>query len=256
MSKSQFAAGRKAVGICDRCGWTWRLVKLRKETVNLTPHNLLVCPDCWDPDHPQNMAGRIDYMDPQALRNPRTDTSTGSDLIDLYNTQVYTWEFDTYELGREEDFNNTFDWAGIGSSTVTWNTTGSSGAENGTATLVTAGADEGMDRIIPAQFSIEFNFDSNLYDVCRIRMRVVAESNPVDWEGTFAWRRSFDSQTSKEIQLPRPGAVGGMGDQWFILEYDLAADPTWSSKIKGVRFTPYSAAGNTVEIDYIRLEKK
>ena len=36
---------------------------------------LLVCEECWDPDHPQNHLGREPVNDPQALRNPRPDKS-------------------------------------------------------------------------------------------------------------------------------------------------------------------------------------
>ena len=38
-------------------------------------YELLVCPTCWDPDQPQLMLGTFPVDDPQALRNPRPDTS-------------------------------------------------------------------------------------------------------------------------------------------------------------------------------------
>ena len=66
-----FAKGSKAFGFCDRCGFRYNLKELKSETVNLISTNLLVCPECWDPDQPQNMLGRIPVDDPQALRNPR-----------------------------------------------------------------------------------------------------------------------------------------------------------------------------------------
>lgn len=70
-----FAAGKKAFGFCDRCGFRAPLGKLRNETVRGKPKHNLVCPSCWDPDHPQNWQGTQDMSDPQALRNPRPDTS-------------------------------------------------------------------------------------------------------------------------------------------------------------------------------------
>ena len=71
----QFASGKRALGICDRCGQTYKLKKLHKETVNLVQTNLKVCPECWDGDHPQNQLGRYPVFDPQALEESRSDSS-------------------------------------------------------------------------------------------------------------------------------------------------------------------------------------
>jgi len=35
----------------------------------------MVCPTCWDPDHPQLQLGMYPVEDPQALRNPRPDNT-------------------------------------------------------------------------------------------------------------------------------------------------------------------------------------
>jgi hypothetical protein len=37
--------------------------------------NILVCPTCWEPDQPQLQLGMYPVDDPQALRNPRPDTT-------------------------------------------------------------------------------------------------------------------------------------------------------------------------------------
>jgi hypothetical protein len=37
--------------------------------------NLLVCPECWEPDQPQLSLGLYPVSDPQAVRNPRPDLS-------------------------------------------------------------------------------------------------------------------------------------------------------------------------------------
>ena len=34
-----------------------------------------MCPECWNPDQPQNMQGMYPVDDPQAVQNPRPDTS-------------------------------------------------------------------------------------------------------------------------------------------------------------------------------------
>lgn len=76
---AKFAIGKHALGICDRCGGTYLLSELRGERVKRKPVNNLVCDECYDPDHPQNMYGEKSPQDAEALRNPRPDTATGRD---------------------------------------------------------------------------------------------------------------------------------------------------------------------------------
>jgi hypothetical protein len=72
---NRFAAGKKAISECDRCGQRFRLNLLKTEIIKTKKYNLLVCPECWDPDHPQLQLGMFPVDDPQALRNPRPDRS-------------------------------------------------------------------------------------------------------------------------------------------------------------------------------------
>jgi hypothetical protein len=72
---NRFASNKKAIGVCDRCGFGFRLRTLRTLIVKTKPVNVLVCRECWDPDHPQLQLGMYPVDDPQALRNPRRDTS-------------------------------------------------------------------------------------------------------------------------------------------------------------------------------------
>lgn len=72
---SRFASGKKAIGLCDRCGFQFKLKELRTIVVKTKNVNLLVCSECWEPDHPQLLLGMYPVDDPQALRNPRPDTS-------------------------------------------------------------------------------------------------------------------------------------------------------------------------------------
>jgi hypothetical protein len=72
---NRFAAGKKAIAMCDRCGQQFKLKTLREEVIKTKRFNLLVCEECWDPDHPQLQLGMYPVDDPQALRNPRTDTT-------------------------------------------------------------------------------------------------------------------------------------------------------------------------------------
>jgi hypothetical protein len=72
---NRFASGKKAIAMCDRCGQQYLLKKLKTEVIKQRKYQLLVCPECWDPDQPQLMLGTFPVDDPQALRNPRKDTT-------------------------------------------------------------------------------------------------------------------------------------------------------------------------------------
>jgi hypothetical protein len=72
---SRFASNKIAIAICDRCGFRFRLRELRELVVKTKKVNLLVCSECWEPDHPQLQLGMYPVDDPQALRNPRPDNT-------------------------------------------------------------------------------------------------------------------------------------------------------------------------------------
>ena len=75
---NKFASNKQAVAMCDRCGQRFKLKKLKVEKVRGRETNLKVCPSCYDQDHPQNKLGDVLVTDPQAIRNPRPDTSLGT----------------------------------------------------------------------------------------------------------------------------------------------------------------------------------
>jgi len=70
---NRFASGKNSIAECDRCGQRYKLKQLKKEIIKLKTYNLMVCPECWDPDHPQLQLGMFPVDDPQAVRNPRHD---------------------------------------------------------------------------------------------------------------------------------------------------------------------------------------
>jgi hypothetical protein len=72
---NRFASGKNAIAECDRCGQRFKLKILKTEIIKTKEYNLMVCPPCWDPDHPQLQLGMYPVDDPQALRNPRPDRS-------------------------------------------------------------------------------------------------------------------------------------------------------------------------------------
>jgi len=75
---NRFASGRIALASCDRCGRTYKLRELSKETVKGNLINIKVCNECFDPDHPQLHLGSFPVDDPQALRDPRQDSGLTS----------------------------------------------------------------------------------------------------------------------------------------------------------------------------------
>jgi hypothetical protein len=72
---NRFSSGKNSIAECDRCGFRFKLTNLRKEVVKTKIKNTLVCPSCYDPDQPQLMLGMYPVDDPQAVRNPRRDTT-------------------------------------------------------------------------------------------------------------------------------------------------------------------------------------
>jgi len=72
---NQFSSGKYAIAQCDRCGFRFKLSVLRKEIIKTKKYDLKVCPECWDPDHPQLQLGMYPVEDPQAVREPRPDTT-------------------------------------------------------------------------------------------------------------------------------------------------------------------------------------
>lgn len=73
-----YAKGTYALGICDRCGATFKLNELRYEVVLRKRTGLRVCSDCNDPDHPQLFTHELRVLDdPKPLKDPRPDYSNG-----------------------------------------------------------------------------------------------------------------------------------------------------------------------------------
>jgi hypothetical protein len=72
---NRFASGKKAIAICDRCGFQFRLKELKALVIKTKSVNIIVCNECWEPDQPQLQLGMYPVDDPQGLRNPRPDSS-------------------------------------------------------------------------------------------------------------------------------------------------------------------------------------
>jgi len=75
MAGPKYASGKHSIAECDRCGQRYKLKELRKLVIKTKQVSIKVCPECWDPDHPQLQLGMYPVYDPQAVREPRPDTS-------------------------------------------------------------------------------------------------------------------------------------------------------------------------------------
>jgi hypothetical protein len=71
---NRFASGKYAIAQCDRCNFRYKLKELKRLIIKTKNINILVCPECWEPDQPQLLLGMYPVDDPQAVRNPRPDS--------------------------------------------------------------------------------------------------------------------------------------------------------------------------------------
>jgi hypothetical protein len=103
---SQFASGKYAISICDRCGQQFKLKELKKLVIKTQIKNILVCRECWEPDQPQLQLGMYPVNDPQALRNPRPDTSYVVSGLDVDGdpsggSRIFQWGFNPVGGARD-----------------------------------------------------------------------------------------------------------------------------------------------------------
>jgi hypothetical protein len=71
---NKYASGKFAIAECDVCGFRYKLKELKPLVIKTKTTNILACPTCWDPDHPQLQIGMYPVEDPWAIRNPRPDS--------------------------------------------------------------------------------------------------------------------------------------------------------------------------------------
>jgi hypothetical protein len=95
---NRFASGKHAIAECDRCGQRYKLKQLKKLTIKTKQVNILVCPECWEPDQPQLSLGLFPVNDPQAVRNPRPDVSYQVSGLDVEGdpsggSRIFQWNW-------------------------------------------------------------------------------------------------------------------------------------------------------------------
>jgi len=121
---TMFASGKFAIAECDRCGFRYKLVQLKKLTIKTKNVSIKVCKECWEMDQPQLQLGMYPVNDPQAVREPRRDNSyyqsgdtglqidltPGDNSVQGYGypsggSRVFQWGWNP--VGMKYDFNET-----------------------------------------------------------------------------------------------------------------------------------------------------
>jgi hypothetical protein len=105
---SPFASARNSIAECDRCGFRYKLTELKPLTIKTKITNILVCPTCWEPDQPQLSLGMYPVNDPQAVRDPRPDTSyqtsgVGDDGYPSGGSRIIQWGWNPVGGSRQFD---------------------------------------------------------------------------------------------------------------------------------------------------------
>ena len=84
-----YASGKFAVGLCDRCGFEYKLNSLKKEW-----NGLKTCVSCYESKHPQ-LDPHTAPADPQALYQPRpnTDKEVGEGFVVVTSSNIFQNDF-------------------------------------------------------------------------------------------------------------------------------------------------------------------
>ena len=95
---SKYSSGKNAIAQCDRCNFRYPLKQLKRLVIKTKNVNILVCPECWEPDQPQLSLGLYPVFDPQALREPRPDNSYQSSGLNVLGNQgegsrIFQWSW-------------------------------------------------------------------------------------------------------------------------------------------------------------------
>ena len=131
---SKYSSGKHSIAECDRCGQRFKLVQLKKLVIKTKQVSIKVCPECWEPDQPQLQLGMYPVNDPQAVREPRPDTSYYASGQSGLQTSNGTGTSVT-EVGYQEGGSRVFQWG--------WNPVGGASSFDTVLTpnyLIAAGA--------------------------------------------------------------------------------------------------------------------
>lgn len=271
-----YAAGKKAFGFCDRCGFRERLGELKDEVVDLEKTGMLVCSECFDPDHPQNQLGRMPVDDPQALRNPRPDSGlSGSRFTDGINDS-YDFSSGTgtvHEQDPSRIWNGIDNWVyqravvfGCPASNMIWN------PRSWTVSLSVSETSSGYTQLWYDKNrnpSATPSVDPSIYKVCTMRIRRTSSgdrpASDIGWKGEF-WFRTDPSGSPYDghLSIPEPQwDYGGlMGENWVLLSWDMSNNSDWNdaSEITGWQFRLEDVSGTGAypeyELEWVKFSVK
>lgn len=99
---NRFASGKNSIATCDRCGFQYKLKQLKELVIKTKRVNILVCPECWEPDQPQLQLGMYPIDDPQAVRNPRPDTSYVVSGNEYLGSRDIQWGWNPVGMGDDQ----------------------------------------------------------------------------------------------------------------------------------------------------------
>jgi hypothetical protein len=100
---NRFSSGKHSIAECDRCGFRYKLKQLKHLTIKTKQTNIKVCPQCWEPDQPQLQLGMYPVNDPQAVRQPRPDTSYYVSGNDGEGSRIIQWGWNPVGGSRAND---------------------------------------------------------------------------------------------------------------------------------------------------------
>ena len=261
-----FASAKNAVGICDRCGFQYKLQELKSEVVDLHVTGLLVCYECWDPDQPQLQLGRWPVNDPQAIRNPRPPQG----LEQSRYSGAIRYDF----TDSAEDFTLT---RNTGGGDVSY---GSVTHDFSAGTIVSKPNDTADGRTLNGIVSPTVSVrTADLVDgvrvpsyvYVRVRVRIfgsVDGSTPLpvpspntSYDGKMYWRTSSGAYSLSASSVSSPD-WNQMGEPYQVLTWDMSDNEDWlgssGTVVTGlywIFFTGLTKSGE-YEIDYVRFEKE
>tara|TARA_R100001143_G_scaffold55426_1_gene51467 strand:- start:245 stop:583 length:339 start_codon:yes stop_codon:yes gene_type:complete len=84
-----YAVGKYALGLCDRCGFEYKLNELKEEW-----NKLKTCPECFEPKAPQ-LDPTPTVTDGEALYKPRpnNDKEVGEGFVVVTSSSIFQADF-------------------------------------------------------------------------------------------------------------------------------------------------------------------
>lgn len=272
-----FAAGRRAIAYCDRCGFQYLLSELRTEVINLEDTDIKACPECWDKDNPQTQLGRHHFGDPQALRNPRpTGGTAGRDLPAAYR--------EDFSTGTAQTSPTRIDGWWVQNGIITWN-------ESRKALNLAGGGGNGDPYLyrgyngtnnVPDYLSIDTSVYKYVVTQFTVNSYPLRESGdifpPAGFQGWIYWGTGteeppgiphpIDGNSFQKLQqapyfrITQPSDGFSQSDRdmasTFKIVWDMTDNPNWTGTVTTIRLDyfdsrPGDLDAGDIDIDYIEV---